>query len=342
MPTEITARKKPGLITLDTVIPRDIDWLWYPYIPSGTVTAIFGRGGMGKSYLTCDIASRLSRGEGLPDQAAPHSAQKVLMLSAEDDYETVLVPRLIRLGADLSNIAVPSFQFTLDKKGAEDVTDLMLEFAATVVFIDPIVYYAGGKMDMNRSNEVRAMMEGLKRAAERTKSSVIIVGHIKKSDEGAEQDRMMGSADWVNAARSGILVTRTNDGTKVMRHVKTNYGQHGLARAFDIDDTGFNWGEVFDEDGLPLLATPKRKDAAVAFLKHLLKDGPVLAKEVEKAAADEGIATATLNRAKVAVAESYFSKSQGWVWRLIGDKRVIGPDGPPTATTDAPVEGSAQ
>lgn len=313
-------RKKPKLITLDTITPQEIKWLWYPYIPAGTVTAIFGQGGQGKSFMTCDLAARLSRGDCLPDSPKPAVAQKVLMLSAEDDYETVLVPRLIKLKANLKNIAVPDIQFTLDEAGAKNVTEMMRDFAATVVFIDPIVFYAGGKMDMNKSNEVRAMMERLKVGANQANSAVIIVGHVKKSQEGNDQDRMMGSADWINAARSGILVTTTNDGTKIMKHSKTNYGARGLARSFHIDDDGFHWDDTFGEDDLPITGAPKGKSKAIAFLKDLLKDGPVTSDEVMARAADEEIAPATLNRAKVGIAESVYSKSMGYVWRLLSQK----------------------
>lgn len=317
MATEITKRSKPQFITLDTISPADAKWLWYPYIPSGTVTALYGRGGLGKSFLTCDLASRLSTGTAFPDGPKPLFPQKVLMLSAEDDYPTVLVPRLIKLGANLHNIAVPDKHFILDKQGIDDIRDLMTEFAATVVFIDPIVYYAGGKMDMNKSNEVRSMMEKLKEAAEASSSSVIIVGHIRKSQEGGDGDQMMGSADWINAARSSLFVTKTNDGTKIMKHSKTNYGVEGLARSFEITDDGFEWGETYDEDALPTKSRTQRKDGAVSFLIETLKDGPVPALEVLARAKDEGISSATLNRAKPGVAESVYHKRLGAVWQLI-------------------------
>lgn len=318
-------RPKPRLITLDTIAPQEIKWLWKPYIPAGTVTAIFGAGGQGKTYMTVAIAAALSRGDPLPDQENDKLPQKILFLSAEDDYATVIVPRLIKQGAVMSNIAVPDTKFVLDKWGVDQVTELMREFAATVLFIDPIVYYAGGKMDMNKSNEVRSMMESMKTAAERSSSSVIVVGHVRKSDVGDEADRMMGSADWVNASRSGLLVTKTNDGTKILKHVKTNYGAMGLARGFTITDDGFEWGEAYDEDNLPQKSSSKRKEQAIAFLKNLLKDGPVTAAEVMKAAEDNGITPATLNRAKPKAAESYFSKSQGWMWQLLPTPDV--PDG---------------
>lgn len=322
-------RVKPKLITLDTIKPQEIKWLWKPYIPAGTVTAIFGAGGQGKTYMTVAIAAALSRGDPLPDQDDNKVPQKVLFLSAEDDYATVIVPRLIKQGAVMSNIAVPDTKFALDKWGVEAVTELMREFAATVLFIDPIVYYAGGKMDMNKSNEVRSMMESVKTAAERSNSSVIVVGHVRKSDVGDEADRMMGSADWVNASRSGLLVTKTNDGTKILKHVKTNYGAMGLARGFEITDEGFQWGEAYDEDNLPKKTSSQRKDAAVAFLRVLLANGPVLAKEVLAAAEDNNIPPATLNRAKPKVAESYFSKSQGWMWQLLPTADNLGTWEPP-------------
>lgn len=316
------SRRKPSLVTLDTIAPRDIHWLWYPYIPLGTVTALYGRGGMGKSWITCDIASRLSTGRPLPDQEdQDRREQRVLMLSAEDDYAQVLVPRLTALGANLKNIAVPDFKFTLDGHGAEDVSDLMREFSATVVFIDPIVYYAGGKMDMNKSNEVRAMMEKLKNAAEQSESAVLIVGHIRKSQEGSDGDLMMGSADWINAARSAMFVTKTPDGTRILKHSKTNYGPMGLARAYSLDENGFAWGETYGEDALPTKKNPEGKEKAIAFLKTLLADGPVRASEVMKLAKDENIAPATLNRAKVGVAESYYSTGQkAMCWRLLGQE----------------------
>jgi len=316
--TVVKQRAKPKFITLDTIEPLPMKWLWEPYIPLGTVTAIFGRGGQGKSFLTVDLASRLSTGTAFPDSLPFGRPQNVLMLSAEDDYQHVLVPRLIKQGADRRHIAVPDKKFTLDKEGAADVTEIMRDFAATIVFIDPIVFYAGGKMDMNKSNEVRAMMERLKDAAEAASAAVIIVGHVKKSDEGSEQDRMTGSADWVNAARSGILVTRTNDGTKIMKHVKTNYGELGPTRSFEITKDGFVWGDKFADDDLPTSSRSGRREQAIAFLRALLADAPAPATEVEQAAKDEGIAPATLSRAKAGIAESYYNKSAGvYYWRLL-------------------------
>lgn len=168
------------------------------------------------------------------------------------------------------------------------------------------------------------MMQKLTSAAEQAQCAVIIVGHTRKSQEGSEQDSMMGSADWINAARSSMLVTTTNDGTRIMKHTKMNWGPRGKHRAFSLDENGFVWGETYEDDDLPSSrskASPKL-DAAVSFLQQILSCGPVPAAEVEQAAKDEGISIVTLNRAKPGIAESVFSRSQHtMVWRLVADAR---------------------
>ena len=45
---------------------KNIDWLWYPYIAKGCITILYAAPGTGKTFLTCWLASRLSKGEALP------------------------------------------------------------------------------------------------------------------------------------------------------------------------------------------------------------------------------------------------------------------------------------
>lgn len=313
---------KPKWLTADSIEPKDKRWLWYPYIPYGTITALYGRGGIGKSQLTCAIASALSNGQPLPGQEKLSNGnagpKNVLMLSAEDDYAEVLVPRLIQAGADRARVSVPEKRWVLDGYGMGWLEDAIGHYMASLIIIDPIVYYAGGKMDINRANEVRAMMESLRETVAGTKSAVLIVGHIRKSQEGGDADKMMGSADWINASRSALFATETNDGRYILKHPKSNYGPTGRAIGYSLSDEGFEWGEMYDEGDLPMEKRGKRVSQAIAFLESFLANGPMRAKELEDAAKDCEIAVATLNRAKKGVAESYFSRSEAaWMWKLI-------------------------
>lgn len=324
----ITAKDKPPvrpggkLICAADIVPRELRWLWYPYIPMGTATMIFGAGGIGKSHIACEIAARVTTGDGLPGQRGSRRPQKVLIMSAEDDPEVVLQPRLVRAGADLQNIFIPEQPFVLDQRGIDSMEQFMRACAATVVFIDPIVAYMGGKMDMNRMNEVRSLTAPLTRAGRDTESAVIIVHHSRKGTEGEDFERAAGSVDFINAVRSTLYVAKAPDGTRVMRHVKSNYAALGPTLAYEFGgDDDFRWLGEFDDNAV---MQPKGAKAAeaVVFLKELLANGPVAAKEVMAMAADEGISDTTLNRVKPKVASSYLKvegETKTWFWKLKGE-----------------------
>lgn len=324
------ARKMPPLIVASTIIPREMVWLWYPYIPSSSATLLYGPGGHGKSHITVDIAARLSTGTALPGQNFSSRPQKVLMLSAEDDFDVVLVPRLMKAGANLDNIAFPKDPFSLDATGLKMLEEYIHQFSATIVFIDPIVRYMGGKVDMNKANEVREFMGGLHELAMAKQTSIIIVGHSRKSradDASEEWERAMGSADFTNAVRSGLYVTKASDGTRVMKHVKSNYAKLGDTLAFDFGDNGFEWKGVLDEDGI-VKVTPNGKltrtrTSVEKWLKTYLSNGPARSPDVQEAAEAAGFSWRTLNRVKPYVAESYMQRIDGtpvWFWKLLGDE----------------------
>lgn len=314
--------RRPPLILASEVKVRELTWLWFPYIPSHAATLLFGPGGTGKSHITVEIASALSNGLPLPGQTMATTPQKVLMLSAEDEFDTVLVPRLIRQGANLNNVAFPADPFTLDAAGLKRLEEYIREFAATIIFIDPIVSYMGGKVDMFRANEVRSFMGPLHQMAVRMQTTIIIVGHSRKSSEGEDFEKAMGSADFNNAVRSVLFATKTNEGERVMRHVKSNYAPLGPTLVYSFAEDVFQWdGEVIEDQTITRTAGRTTRPAinAAIFLKTILKYGPVPSKEVELAAKDEKINLRTLARAKIGLAESFMTMENGkpkWFWKL--------------------------
>ena len=54
------------VIKASEIEPKEVKWLWYPYIPVGKVTLLQGDPGDGKSKLMLSIAALLSKGEPLP------------------------------------------------------------------------------------------------------------------------------------------------------------------------------------------------------------------------------------------------------------------------------------
>lgn len=54
------------LIHMEDVVSKEVEWLWYPYIPYGKITIIEGDPGEGKTTLVLKLAAALSGGLPLP------------------------------------------------------------------------------------------------------------------------------------------------------------------------------------------------------------------------------------------------------------------------------------
>lgn len=297
---------------------EEVQWLWYPYIPAGKLTLLEGDPGQGKSWITCALAADLSAGRPLPGQTSPLPPQKILMLSAEDGLGDTIRPRIEAMKGNMENIYVSDDYFILDPQGVKDMEDLMRTTAATLVFMDPIVAYMGGKVDMHRANEVRGLMTALAEAGKRTGSAIVAVRHLRKAAGGKAIYSGIGSIDFTAAVRSVMQVQETKGGTKFMYHAKHNLTPKGNSLAYALIDNRFEWqGPLSEEPEEPGKVSTKPKALALAetFLFDTLRDGPVSSLTIMERAAAQGIARATLERAKKGLATS--SKGpDGWVWNL--------------------------
>ena len=109
------------------ITPRPVSWLWEGRIPLGELTLLAGMGGLGKSILACDRAARLSRGQLDGDRRG--DPVSVIYMTAEDSWESTLVPRLMAAGANLDrimNVEIPGDDgYEEGLSIPEDITDLM-------------------------------------------------------------------------------------------------------------------------------------------------------------------------------------------------------------------------
>ena len=87
MPTP-TAPPRPVLVSVKCadITPASVSWLWEPYLARGKLAILDGDPETGKSFVTIDLAARVSLGQPLPGAPPAHSEPgAVLLLSAEDD-----------------------------------------------------------------------------------------------------------------------------------------------------------------------------------------------------------------------------------------------------------------
>ena len=94
------------LINLEEIEVKEIEWLWYPYIPFGKITIIQGDPGDGKTTLALRLSAMLTTGENLPEDDTPRIPINVIYQTAEDGIADTVKPRLLDAGADCTKVKI--------------------------------------------------------------------------------------------------------------------------------------------------------------------------------------------------------------------------------------------
>lgn len=296
------------LIHMEDVVSKEVEWLWYPYIPYGKITIIEGDPGEGKTTLVLKLAAALSRGLPLPcDDDKEYEPIHIIYQTAEDGIEDTIKPRLEKAGADCSMIRV------IDETDKElSMTDDRLEQAiietgARLIILDPIQAYIGATVDMHRANEIRPVLKHLGIIAEKHNCAIILIGHMNKASGGKSTYRGLGSIDIQATARSVLLVARLRDkpNIRIMAHDKSSLAPAGDAIGFEMtEDNGMVCIGPYDITIDELLSGnegrgKKKLDIAENFIKEYFGSNKVIpSNEIMMEAAKRSIKRNTLLSAK--------------------------------------------
>ena len=296
------------LIHMEDVVSKEVEWLWYPYIPYGKITIIEGDPGEGKTTLVLKLAAALSRGLPLPcDDDKEYEPIHIIYQTAEDGIEDTIKPRLEKAGADCSMIRV------IDETDKElSMTDDRLEQAiietgARLIILDPIQAYIGATVDMHRANEIRPVLKHLGIIAEKHNCAIILIGHMNKASGSKSTYRGLGSIDIQATARSVLLVARLRDkpNIRIMAHDKSSLAPAGDAIGFEMtEDNGMVCIGPYDITIDELLSGnegrgKKKLDIAENFIKEYFGTNKVIpSNEIMMEAAKRGIKRNTLLSAK--------------------------------------------
>jgi len=323
-------------VRMADVAPEAVEWLWKPYIPLGKMTLLEGDPGIGKSWATAALACAVSLGRGLPGDMGSSEAGNVLMLSAEDGLADTLRPRLDAVGADVSRVFAVSEPLTFDEAGMLRFEEAIADRKPTLVTVDPLFAFTGGKVDIHRANECRTVMARLAAIAERHRCAIIAVRHLGKSrGMGHALNAGIGSIDLVAAARSVLLAGKDPDDETIraITQIKSNLAPTGPAIGYALRGGEFFWTGESDLTPERILSYAPGEserpalDEAVEFFRDALGAGEREISEIRTEAKQAGISESTLRRARERLGiktrrEGIPGMKQRFFWSLDDDHQL--------------------
>lgn len=339
---------------LSAIEMEEMKWLWPNRIPAGKLTIISGKTDAGKSVCLVDFASRVSAGSDWPDgEKNVYGPRKVLFASSEDDPNDTLAPRFTAAGANFDNVLIPRLTMRSPESDSEhnanlnlkrDLTTLVKAIKANpdiaLLVLDPITSYLGD-ININKDEEVRPLFDRLIQLAAKTGITILgLVHSSKRSDVDAAQ-KIMGASSVSAAARAAWTFSRDSEDKELYRMAlaKGNVLKKKTGFEYRIVDAEveirgkktthpkIQWGKETDVDANDLLQAERAKarenrddrasNIAIAVLRETV---PGFAADVFKKAEQEGVAQATLYRAKNKLnIESDKSGGRSW-WYFPGEK----------------------
>lgn len=300
------------LQTIASVQPREAEYLAEPYLPRGMITILAGHAGQGKTTLALWLASHVSNGDLMPGGKPGN----VYYFTTENDESIVLRPRLEAMDARLDRVMVmrsDARQLTLTDPRLFEMHKIFDGKPDLIVF-DPVQSYVGKKLDMNRTDDVRFMMDNLNKLLHATNAAVVLICHTKKAPmgfNGRPCELINGSSDFVNAARSVCFLGRdpARPDVCVVAQEKNSLGLPGASLAFTIGENGaVHWSDEECELTAAQILTysdEKRRHAASpseraqATLRDLLaKNEKMRSTDILEACAKQGISRSAVYRAR--------------------------------------------
>jgi len=228
--------------------PEQLHWLWPNVWLDRAVNLLTGAPGLGKTFVACDLAARVSIGARWPDDCGNAPIGDVIYMSAEDSYASVLVNRVAAAGGNLERLHTWTHKETVKSDGAKDKAELSLEdvdyMAANIedlpdlklVIFDPVTSYLGSA-DANDNAEVRRVLGKLVELAETRQFTVLLITHDKKMNVAAINSPM-GSTAFAALPRvvQGLYRDAVDEEKKkrVLSPIKNNHGPDRFSRTFTI------------------------------------------------------------------------------------------------------------
>jgi hypothetical protein len=306
----------PTIFTMDQVKTTKVDWLWEGRVPYGAATILDGEAGIGKSTLATLLAVEVTtKKRRLPGKR--RGPQRVYWATKEEDYNSVVIPRLCAAGVNPTLCIFPGtdlnphFWDTLSFP--DDLAKLekdLLENNVGLAVFDPLSSFASKSYDLNHEQPARAVMEPLNKVAQRTGTAFLFPRHPRKGKSDSPINLGLGSKAIIAVARVGLFLAKhpKDEDRRCLSVLKCNLGQKAKTAVLSTYEAkGFKLMRLEGESDLSSEELvrggeqPGKRDEieeAKEVLATILKNGPMPVKEIEKVMNDAKINFSQAREAK--------------------------------------------
>ncbi len=310
------------IINMEDVEVKEVDWLWYPYIPFGKITIIQGDPGEGKTTAILQISALLTKGETLPCDDTEREPINIIYQTAEDGLSDTVKPRLLSADADCSRIKVIDETNKSLSMLDERIEKAIITTGARLIILDPVQAYIGADINMNSANETRYVMSRLGNLAEKYNCAVVLIGHMNKGSGMKSTYRGLGSIDFQAVARSVLVVGRIKNEpqTRVIAQSKSSLAPEGDSISFQLNkDTGFRWigkCDISVDDLLCGIQKDNKSQVAESLLLDILDSGKKPQSEILEQTKQAGISKRLVDEVKKNLKIKSIKQGDKWYWEL--------------------------
>lgn len=315
---------------LKDVEPKEISWLWRPYIAFGKVTLIQGDTGIGKTSLMVKVMADLSNGLYPPtmfrERLLPQETGDPITtyyVSIENGIADTIVPLFNRVGGNNEFVQYQDEMKEHFVLTGDEVRECVRISGAKLIVVDPWQQFLDDASSSD-NNAMRAMIRDVQNAAEETGAAVVLCGNYTKAAVRSDMGKGIGASELFNTLRS-VLTVKYGDSPseRCMIASKMSFLGKEVTPVRFVQDEDYRISYVFDDEvdeleaGEEVVESASKADLTAAFLADLLKDGPMDSNDVKRAVQASGFSMTTVQRVKdkIVVVERQPDKSSVWMLR---------------------------
>lgn len=217
---------------------RETKWLWYPYIPLGKVTILYGESGSGKSLFLMRLIAACTGKVKIDKETGYLGQGSVLYMTNEEKPEAFILPRLAESGARNDKVFIINDGLSLTLSD-DELEHKIIENGIQLMIIDPFSeYLAEPGMMLGNPEQVISIIRMLERVAENTGCAIILSVQTFAGDSGVTDLWLSSFGTHVSGYLSMEWDEEMEYDERTLYHERSHLTLEGLPVDYRISETG--------------------------------------------------------------------------------------------------------